>query len=57
MIRLHCFIEDEQFLFLGHLKGKRSEHIRRAIDEYIQKLKSINASASQSKKGGENNGK
>ena len=51
LIRIHCFINDEQFVFLNHLKGNRSEHIRRAIDEYIHKLKGLDASASESKVG------
>lgn len=54
MIRADIYISPEQKLMLATLPGTLSEHIRRAIDEYIEKLKSTTASASQSKKGGQN---
>jgi hypothetical protein len=43
-------------MFLNKLEGKFSEHVRRAIDQYIQKLTDDNTSASRSKKEGELNG-
>lgn len=50
MIRRHFYLNQEQIDFLKKLPGNISEHIRRAIDDYIEKLKAFNASASQSKR-------
>jgi hypothetical protein len=41
--------------YLDSLPGSLSEHIRRAIDEYIEKMKSPRASISPSKRKEENN--
>ncbi len=40
--------------FLENLPGTLSEHIRRAIDEYIDRLRFSNVSSSQSKRKEEN---
>lgn len=56
MKRINAFITQAQFFFLTALSGTLSEHIRRAIDDYIQKMKNLNVSASQSKRKEENNG-
>ena len=50
MRRINVFLYEKQIAFLVGLSGTISEHIRRAIDEYIQNLKALNASASQSKR-------
>lgn len=55
MRRTNIYITDEQVVFLSELQGTIAEHIRRAIDEYIQKIKSQTISASSSK-GGNTNG-
>ena len=47
--RKDIYITNEQVIFLSELPGTISEHIRRAIDEYIDRLKGSEASASQSK--------
>ena len=49
MIRVHFYIEEFKLKILKNLKGKTSEHIRRAIDEYIEELEKNRYSASQSK--------
>lgn len=56
MKRTNVFLEEEQIEFLRKLPGKVSEHIRRALDEYIYRLKGTDTSTSRSKKGGEANG-
>jgi hypothetical protein len=53
MIRKHITLELSQLTFLSELPGTVSEHVRRAIDEYIAKIK-IEASTSPSKGGREN---
>lgn len=53
MERINLFIGVTQLSFLQDLSGHVSEHIRKAIDEYIVKLKNQNATTSPSKKGGE----
>ena len=53
MLRRDVYLTEEQDNFLCKLAGTISEHIRRAIDDYIEKL-TKKVSASQSKrKGGE----
>ena len=54
MVRKHFYIEEKDLDFLDTLPETSSEHIRRAIYEYIQKIKNQNVSESLSKKGGEN---
>lgn len=55
MVRRDLLLSEEQIKYLQGLEGTVSEHIRRAIDEYIKKLKRrISASISPSKKGGSN---
>jgi len=50
MIRKGVYItskQKEELGILGNLKA--SEHIRRAIDEYIKRMKDMGASSSESK--------
>jgi len=51
MIRKNFWLTNDQFRFLRKLEGNVSEHVRRAIDEYITKLKIdlLNVSRSPSK--------
>jgi hypothetical protein len=49
MLRTNVYLTEEQVSYLTSLKTLRvSEHIRRAIDGYIQQLKSIKVSSSSS---------
>lgn len=48
MKRINAFITEAQFFFLTNLSGTLSEHIRRALDDYMQKLRALNVSSSQS---------
>ena len=51
MIRKNFYLTSEQDVFLKKRKElSESEHIRRAIDEYIQKLRNVNAITSPSDK-------
>ena len=53
MIRCDFMLTPEQYAFLETLEGTKSEHMRRAIDDYIEKVKGTSASLSPlSKKGG-----
>ena len=62
MKRLNFYISEDSLGYLKSRQGTLSEHIRFAIAEYIHKLQqeetrlAQNASASQSKRGGEKNG-
>lgn len=57
MIRLNLFVPQEYIKFLKEYnKITVSEHTRRAMDEYIQKLRGLNVSASASRKVGDTNG-
>lgn len=61
MVRKQYFIRNDQIRFLSKLPGNDAEHVRAAIDDYIEKKRreTINVSMSQSKfvlKGGEENG-
>lgn len=49
MIRIHCWITDEQFVFLRSLKGKQSEYIRQALEKFMQEKRREFFSASASK--------
>lgn len=51
--RINIFLSNEQISFLKSLAGTISEHIRRALDEYIEKIKPLASRASASKKRGE----
>jgi len=53
MIRRNHYLREDQVDFLDHLLGTESEHIRKAIDDYIQKLKDLEISTSKSKRVGE----
>jgi len=54
MKRINLYIGEDQVSFIKNLGGlSLSEHIRRAIDAYIDELKGNKVSASQSKKVGE----
>ena len=48
MIRKTFFLDKEQINFLESLPGTSSEHVRQAINDYKNKLKHQNVSASQS---------
>jgi len=52
--RFDFFINEEQVKLLKNLPGNVSEHIRRAIYEYLQKLSEANVSSSASKRGDKN---
>lgn len=54
MIRKNFFITGQQEKFFTDHKLNFSEHVRRAIDEYIFRFNELNASASASKKEVEN---
>lgn len=55
MLRKTFYISLEQNNALELLKGASvSEHIRRAIDDYLDKKRQFNASPSKSVKGGKN---
>jgi len=55
MVRRNLYLTEEQVTFLESLENiTLSEHIRRAVDTYIQELKGLNVSASESKRGEEN---
>ena len=49
MIRKNFWLTNDQFRFLRKLEGNVSEHIRRAIDEYIEKKKQEQLKVSTSK--------
>ena len=49
MNRINFLIDDVMLMQLKSLSGTMTEHIRRAIYEYLQKLSTQNVSASQSK--------
>lgn len=49
MIRKHFFLTNDQFRFLRDLEGNVSEHIRRALDLYIDSKKELKISNSPSK--------
>lgn len=50
MKRITTFITEAQFFFLNALSGTLSEHIRRALDDYIATKRAVNVSASKSTK-------
>jgi len=52
MIRKQVYLSPEQINFIDTLSGTFAEHIRIAVEEYIQRKQNLNVSASQSKKGG-----
>lgn len=49
MIRKDLFLTNDQFRFLRKLEGNVSEHIRRAIDAYIDSKRKLKVSFSKSK--------
>ena len=50
MVRKNVYFREKSVTFLKTLKTlKFSDHIRRAVDEYIDRLKQKNVSASESK--------
>ena len=50
MVRKNIFLSDKQIQFLEENKDLNlSDHLRRALDMYIENLKAIKASGSQSK--------
>ena len=61
MRRIDLYIDETMYLSLKQLPGSLTEHVPRAIYEYLQKLSSQNVSASKSsayadKKAGDHNG-
>lgn len=50
MHRVNFFISSESMYFLDALPGTLSEHLRRAVDDYIIKIKGTKVSESVSKK-------
>ncbi len=53
MRRVNHFLDVKQVEFLEDLPGTISEHIRRAVEQYIDKVKGDKSSASLSKKVGD----
>lgn len=51
MKRINFNIREDQLDFLTKTPISIAEHFRRAVDDYIEKLKALNASSSQSKAG------
>ena len=51
MVSFYLRMREDQNSFLHSLKGSIAEHIRRAIDDYIDKMRNLNVSSSKSKKG------
>lgn len=51
MDRVDFHLSSEKKDFLLSLQGNLSEHLRRAVDEYIDKIKMQSVSASKSKRG------
>ena len=59
MVRKHFLLSNDQIRFLQHLPGTTTEHVRRALDDYIEKVKREQTQVSNSpskdiKKGGYN---
>lgn len=56
--RFNLYLNGKHLDFLSSLEGTTSEHIRRAIDEYVEKIKlaqaklNVSISASKSQEGG-----
>ena len=50
MNRKDIYLTDEQVTFLEKLTGTVSEHVRRAIDHYINTIKGDKTSSSKSRK-------
>ena len=48
MLRIDLYITDEQHAFLHQLEGTLSENIRKALDDYIIKLRSLRTASSAS---------
>jgi hypothetical protein len=55
MKRIDVYVTEEQFYFIGTIRGTLSEHVRRALDDYIAKVK-VNSISSSASKGVEKNG-
>ena len=51
MIRKDFFLTDKQAKFLSEIEGNASEHVRRAIDKYINDIKKLDTSISPTKGG------
>lgn len=50
MIRKASYFRKEQLDFLKTIQGNFADHLRRALDEYIERLKGQKVSASASKR-------
>ena len=55
MIRKNFWLSNDQVRFLRKLEGTMTEHIRRAIDIYIESKKMLKVSISPSKYGKSSN--
>ena len=51
MQRINLYIEDITYIKLKGLPGTITEHVKKAIDEYLRNMYKVNVSASQSKRG------
>lgn len=51
MRRINLYIEEVTYIKLKGLPGTITEHVKRALDEYLKNLYKVNISASQSKRG------
>jgi hypothetical protein len=57
MVRKTFYLHNAQYRFLKRLGDLTvSEHVRRAIDEYVERKQNLNASKSESATGGEKYG-
>lgn len=50
MVKRNFFIYNEQDKFLRHLGGNASEHVRRALDDYRERIQNRDATTSPSPK-------
>lgn len=47
MERINVYLTSEQIFFLKSLNGHLSEHLRRAIDDYMKKMSNVSRSPSR----------
>jgi len=52
MVRFPVYLPEKELQYLKELSGTVSQHIRQAIEDYVDKQKVLRASASVSKRGG-----
>ena len=53
MKRISLYVYEDIYNYLKSRPGKISEHIRYALEQYVDKMRSSNASASASRKEGD----